>query len=226
MTKILFLEPYYSGSHKRWLDDLIKFLDHEVTLLTMPGRFWKWRMHGSAITLAKQFHDLGILPDLIIASDMCELSLFQALTKKITHNIPFAVYFHESQLTYPFHNLDTDKTNKRDHHYSFINISSALSADKVFFNSYYHQYEFLRQSKSLLSKMPDFQEFEIVDKIKNKSAVLPIGIDFNKFDLIKTKKSNTLPLILWNHRWEYDKNPDEFFNILLLLKKKGVKFTL
>ncbi len=192
----------------------------------MPGRFWKWRMHGSAVTLAEQFLNLTITPDLIIASDMCELSLFQALTKKITHNIPFVVYFHESQLTYPFHDLDTDKINKRDHHYSFINISSALSADKVIFNSYYHQDEFLRQSKLLLSSMPDFQELASVNKIQSKSSVLPIGIDFKKFDQIQSDELNKYPLILWNHRWEYDKNPDDFFHILLSLKQKGVKFNL
>lgn len=32
------------------------------------------------------------------------------------------------------------------------------------------------------------------------------------------------PLILWNHRWEYDKNPEEFFEVLFELKAKGYQF--
>lgn len=35
---------------------------------------------------------------------------------------------------------------------------------------------------------------------------------------------NKLPLIIWNHRWEYDKNPDEFFKLLFDLKNEGILF--
>ena len=34
------------------------------------------------------------------------------------------------------------------------------------------------------------------------------------------------PTVLWNHRWEYDKNPDEFFETLLDLDRSGVAFRL
>ena len=33
-----------------------------------------------------------------------------------------------------------------------------------------------------------------------------------------------LPLILWNHRWEYDKNPEEFFALLYQLDQAGLDF--
>lgn len=32
--------------------------------------------------------------------------------------------------------------------------------------------------------------------------------------------------IVWPHRWEFDKNPDEFFKVLLELKEDGHKFHL
>ena len=38
------------------------------------------------------------------------------------------------------------------------------------------------------------------------------------------KKGN--PLILWNHRWEYDKNPEAFFKCLYKLNNNNVKFDL
>lgn len=49
---VLAIEPYYSGSHKLWLDYCRQESGHTINLLTLPGRHWKWRMHGGSITLA------------------------------------------------------------------------------------------------------------------------------------------------------------------------------
>ena len=51
--KILILEPYFTGSHKQWALGYKKYSKHEVNILSMKGQFWKWRMHGGAVTLAK-----------------------------------------------------------------------------------------------------------------------------------------------------------------------------
>lgn len=32
--------------------------------------------------------------------------------------------------------------------------------------------------------------------------------------------------ILWSHRWEHDKNPDEFFGVLFKLDEMNVDFRL
>lgn len=37
---------------------------------------------------------------------------------------------------------------------------------------------------------------------------------------------DTVPLILWNHRWEYDKNPEVFFRILFRLAEANIDFKL
>ena len=48
-------------------------------------------------------------------------------------------------------------------------------------------------------------------------------MDLSRFDKYQNvKKSN--PLILWNHRWEYDKNPEPFFRNLFKLKDEGIDF--
>ena len=50
--KILLLEPYYTGSHKQWADGYKHYSNNEIRILKMEGKFWKWRMHGGAITLS------------------------------------------------------------------------------------------------------------------------------------------------------------------------------
>lgn len=224
--KILLLEPFYSGSHAAWADELKTHSSHDITLMTLPGRHWKWRMHGGAVSLAEQFLESNTMPELILASDMLDLNLFLSLTRNKTRHIPTAIYFHENQLTYPWSPTDQDVKLQRDNHYSFINYSSALAADQLFFNSSYHLNSFIDALKPFLSAFPDHQNLTGIARIKAKSKVLHLGLDLQKLDEYKLEKQNEVPLILWNHRWEYDKNPEDFFQVLIDLDEKGISFQL
>ena len=220
--KILILEPYYTGSHKQWAKGYKKYSNHNIEILSMKGQFWKWRMHGGAVTLAKQFNSLDYNPDLILSTDMLDFSTFLGLTKTKARS---AVYFHENQLSYPWSPNDRDVIKKRDHHYGFINYVSALAADYVFFNSKFHMNSFFNDLRPFLKHFPDYNEIENIDIIENKSEVLHLAIELEKFDSYKKIKHNK-PLILWNHRWEYDKNPELFFETLKQVKIKGYDFDL
>jgi len=50
-------------------------------------------------------------------------------------------------------------------------------------------------------------------------------MDLRQFDNHR-KGHGDEPLILWNHRWEYDKNPTEFFNVLGKVREYGHNFKL
>lgn len=212
------IEPYYGGSHQAWIDGYRRHSKHHIDLLSMPAQFWKWRMQGGAVTMAREFQALETAPDLIIASDMIDASLFRAITRT---EIPIALYFHENQLTYP--------QNRRQHHgwqYGFINYSSALTADKVFFNSDFHLHSFFEELPRMLKHFADYNELQTIEQIQAKSTVLPLGLDLNRFNPHKTQKHNHTPVILWNHRWEADKNPRAFFQALYQLDSEGFDFQL
>lgn len=222
---ILLIEPYYSGSHKQWADNYKRYSNHSVRILSLKGQFWKWRMHGGAITLANEFNKMQWRPDLILATDMLDLTIFVSLTRKKIDQIPLAIYFHENQLSYPWSSKDRDVKKKRDWHYGFINYSSALTADRVLFNSNFHMNSFLEALNPFLKNYPDNNELKSVDLIRKKSQVLHIGLDLKKFESIKYQKEKN-PVILWNHRWEYDKNPEQFFSVLEKIKKNNYTFSL
>ena len=82
-------------------------------------------MHGGAITLAKQFMEMDFSPDLILVTDMLDLTTFLSLTKSRTAQIPNVVYFHENQLSYPWSASDKNVEEKLNH-FGFINLTFNL----------------------------------------------------------------------------------------------------
>lgn len=222
--KVILIEPFFTGSHARWCNDLKKYSSHTIEIVSLEGRHWKWRMHGGAISIAQKLKDKEA--DLLIVSDMIDLALLKALLPNQLANVPVALYMHENQLTYPWSPDDVDTELKRDRHYGFINYTSALVADQLFFNSEYHLNSFIGALPGFLSAFPDHKNLESIDKIRAKSSVLYLGMDLKKYQEHKTVANNEVPVILWNHRWEYDKNPEEFFNALFKLKEEGLKFKL
>ena len=223
--KILIVEPFLTGSHEAWAREYAEHSSHDVDILGLPGRHWKWRMHGGAVTLARRFLEEGHAPDLILATDMLDLTTFLALTREKTAGTPIAIYFHENQLSYPWSGDDPDPGLERDVHYGFINYASALAADAVLFNSQYHMDSFLSELPVFLEAFPDHNEEGSIEKIRDKSSVLPLGVDLAALDSHRiVRGENAPPLILWNHRWEYDKNPGDFFEVLIALADEGLEF--
>jgi hypothetical protein len=82
--RILLVEPYDTGSHSVWMRGYQAHSAHEVHLLSLEGRFWQWRMEGGAVTLAERYLALDPAPDLIVASDMLDLTAFLTLTRPAT----------------------------------------------------------------------------------------------------------------------------------------------
>lgn len=223
--KIVIVDPYLTGSHADWAGEYAKHSSHDIVVLGLKGRHWKWRMHGGAVTLARLFCEGNYEPDLILASDMLDLTTFLALTRQQTAGTKTILYFHENQITYPWSGSDPDRARERDVHYGFINFTSALAADFIAFNSAYHMHSFLGALQPFLHAFPDYNEESAAAGIAAKSHVLHLGIDLRRFDECRIEtKPDQKPLILWNHRWEYDKNPDDFFRALFVLADAGLEF--
>lgn len=224
--KILLIEPFYSGSHASWARQLQQYSSHDIQILSMEGKFWKWRMYGGAVTLAEKFKDLNQDFDMILATDMLDLTTFLALIRDhLKPTTTVAVYFHENQLAYPWKEDAEDKKAGRDINYGFMNYTTALCADVVFFNSKHNRDSFYGELDTLLKRMPDYQHKDAIDTLMKKSKILPIGIPLHKIDAGDANiYKEDAPLILWNHRWEFDKNPDDFFKALFVMEERGLDF--
>lgn len=218
--RLLLVEPYYAGSHRAWADGYVKHSAHDVRLITHPGRWWKWRMRGAAITLAASLASLdGWRPDVVMVSDMIDLAHFKTLARTFIGDAPMVLYFHESQLTYP------DPPGAiADDSYALINWISAYTADYVFFNSGYHQDVFFESIPAFLRRFPDHRHDQLIAEVRARSEVLPVGVDLSRIP--ERSNRSGFPRILRNHRWEYDKDPDAFADAIERVVDMGIVFEL
>jgi len=219
--KILALEPYYGGSHKAFLDGWIRKSRHEWDLFTLPANKWKWRMRSAAIEFAdaaNKYLKQGRTWEVIFCSDMLNLAEFLGLAGPKLRKIPSIVYFHENQLTYP-----SRFEQERDSHFAITNMTTALAATIVWFNSSFHRDDFLTALKTFLKRMPDHRPLDAIEELRRKSRVYPQGIE--SFPIPKKRSSGPIR-ILWAARWEHDKNPEDFFEALAHVKERHTDFRL
>jgi glycosyltransferase involved in cell wall biosynthesis len=217
--RFLFLESFYGGSHKEFADGLVTHSQHHIDLLTLPARFWKWRMRGAALYFLRKAPPLEDY-DGLITTDLMGFSDFKALAGNTCP--PALVYFHENQLTYPL-----APGEQMDFQFGFTDITTALAADMIRFNSHTHCDAFFSGLPGFLKMMPEYRPAWVVDAIRSKSGVLYPGCRFPATDtrLFETQPADP-PLIIWNHRWEFDKNPESFFDALDAVVNTGEDFRL
>ena len=224
MARGLFIEPFFGGSHRAFGEGLAAHGGHDLTLLTLPGGEWRKRMRLGAQVLAAEAGQLPGSFDFVIATDMLDLPAFLALTRPRFGDMPVLLFMHENQLTYP--RLRGTKLNSW---FGQINYLSALAADVVAFNSAYHRNDFLGALRQLAEQPNNWLDPAAIDAISDKSRVLPVGVDLAWIDAQRPSEAvapAAPPLVLWNHRWEFDKAPEPFVRAVTRLAEEGVAFRL
>jgi glycosyltransferase involved in cell wall biosynthesis len=224
--RILYLDPYHGGSHAASARGYSAQSRHHLHVLTLPIEGgWRWRMRGAAVTFARMVREQEVAPDLIFTTDMLDLATFRALTRDLyPPSIPAVVYFFENQLTYPL-----PAGRKRDFAFAWTNYTSAMTADRIFFNSAFHRRWFLDALPELLGRYHDFHELDSIHTLRARSYVLNTGIDLQRLqlpDATQVRADDTPPVILWLSRWDYDKQPQVFFDALAALEDRGMEFRL
>jgi len=179
-------------------------------------------MHGDSVKLAEMACHVKQDIDVLLVSSMTNLPAFLALTNPRFAHVPKIMYMHENQLTQPMpEGVDRDIT------YCYVNYLSMLSADKLIFSSQFHLRDLLDALPSFLDNFPDDKHFNTIDKIREKSIVQYPGLDLNVFDSQPDMRNqNSRPVIVWNQRWQFDRNPSMFFRVLNRLNDIDLKFDL
>ena len=218
-NKVLRLSGYHASSHNYWCEQLIEQIpEHSWSTVSLPARHFYWRIRSNALSLAHQFDELHRTDfDLLVATSMIDLCNLRGLLPHLA-SVPSVLYFHENQFAYPTRKSDSNLVNAQ-----LTSIYSALCADRLVFNSRYNRDTFFRGANALLNRMPDGTTKDMLSHLPELAEVIPVPLPDKALPLTRTHDHSCVEIV-WNHRWEYDKQPQVFFAALELLISAGVQF--
>ncbi|OHV12097.1 tRNA-queuosine alpha-mannosyltransferase domain-containing protein [Kushneria phosphatilytica] len=216
--KALLLSAYAAASHRYWARSLIEHLSEiDWTLLELAPRHFQWRMRANPLLWSAYSHEtLSRHFDLVVATSMVDLATLIGLYPHLGRAYR-VVYFHENQFAYP---IGSDQTFRPEP--LMVNLYSALAADQVLFNSAWNRDSFLSGARGFLARMPDRLSPDALDRMAGDSAILPVPLEGAAARPAETRPAR----LIWNHRWEYDKNPEDFFTACRALAAEGIDFEL
>ncbi|MCH8552397.1 MAG: DUF3524 domain-containing protein [Natronospirillum sp.] len=222
--RALLLSAYHADSHRRWAEGVMRWLGRaDWTLLDLPGRHFAWRMRGNPLTWhTSAAETLSREYDLILATSMVDLATLIGLYPNLG-SARKLVYFHENQFAYPL-----SPRQKRHAEPLMVSIYSALAADQLLFNSDHNLTTFMLGAREFLRRMPERLDLSFIDALEARSQVLPVPLEPLNEDVSTSGQlpQRQLGLLLWNHRWEHDKNPDLFFAACRELDRLDVPFQM
>lgn len=220
--RILLLSAYHSASHRYWCEGLMAALPEiDWTLKAQPGRHFSWRVRASGWLWAlAEDPDFSKTYDLVIATSLCEVVTLKALCPAL-RDTPLWLYFHENQFAHP---IGERQWASHQQGWQFQSIQNALCADRIDFNTAFNRDSFFAGARRLLKKFPERLPGAPLQRLAENSGVLPVPLT-ERFAAFRNAPKNPR-LIVWNHRWEWDKQPERFLKALVALSAEGVEFEL
>lgn len=225
--RILWLDAFHAGSHKAVATGYAAHSAHQVTVIGLPqDGGWRWRMRGAALSFVRMVRErFGDVPlyqqfDVLVVTDMCDVATLLGVGRQLFAGLPVALYMHENQLTYPL-----PAGRKLDLTWPWMNYTSMVAADLICFNSEFHRQSLLKALPSLPRRFHDYHEVAFVENLAVRSCVLYPGIDLHRLDVTDAADAPAAqkgaPTVLWNSRWDYDKQPLVFLQAVSEVIARG-----
>ena len=226
--KFILVEPYDGGSHHYFNATLMGYLKESfsgavVDLVSLSPRHWRLRFLTGHLSLAQMCNELKGHDEksIIITNSLMDVSAFKSQLRGKLRDCKIVTYFHENQMSYPLNPQSPGAAfsrNYRDHFYPLVHLNQILASDVTVFNSVFCKSDTFSKVQSWLSSRQEKIEVGPLKKKEEDAYVIPItGF---KGEGIRLEFKERPKKIIWNHRWEFDKNPRDFFKVLRALFTK------
>lgn len=218
---ILLLSAYHARSHAYWAEQLQRRLpEFNWRSKVLSARHFNWRIRGNPLSWLSIEQELADFPvDCIVSTSMVDLATLRGLCPALART-PALLYCHENQFAYPDSGAAPTRLEPL-----MVNLYSALSADSLCFNSDFNRDSFLAGVEQFLARMPDaLDRPAVLARLQGKSRVLPVPLQAAESGDAPNStgaKRAEAPILLWNHRWEYDKGPDGLLAVIRTFRDAG-----
>lgn len=214
---IVALEPYLSSSHESILSGLACYSKHRWRVLSLKGQHWRWQVAMAPFLLSQQIRSQDVWADRLFCSDYVDLASLLGYLAPDHRFKKIILYFHENQLTYP-----VLRPESRDFHLVMMHLHSMQLADEIWFNSDWHLEDFHNGLQKFAKTVPKTFRSSVARMWQRKMKVVYPGI----FPIETTHHHHATRQIIWNHRLEWDKNPEFLLEIGKQLVEENINFKL
>ncbi|MCB0995080.1 MAG: DUF3524 domain-containing protein [Acidimicrobiales bacterium] len=222
--RVLLIEPWLGGSHRAWAEGWRRSSRHHITICGLEAQAWRWRLRGAAVTLAERVIDevrSHGRPDVLVVSGLVDAASLLGLARRAVADAPVVLYLHENQLRYP-----RPPGERTDRDPAWANWRSILAADAVWVNSAHHLDVLRTELPALLAEAPDHDHLHLLGPALARMEVHPVGVDLSELRPAPTGEASAArrPVVVWNQRWEHDKNPNAVVRALARCRAAGLEF--
>lgn len=221
--RILLLSPYDALSHRYWRHGMEENLpEYEWHTISLPPRHFPWRIRGNPVSLSGMLASAlaEYKPDILLCTSATDLATIRGLFPELSR-IPNILYMHENQFVFPESRHSNGLLEAK-----MVQIYAALAADKVLFNSQWNRISFLEGADRLLAGMPEKTPFNFSERIAQKADILPVPLASDVCQSAPGQTSVSDINLLWNHRWEHDKNPEMLLLVARALEQTTLDWSL
>ena len=186
-----------------------------MDLIRLHRAHWRWLALTGHRDLTSAVSELNYRrPDAVVCSGPADLVKIAAGLPSCWGDVPLAVYFHESQWTYPDPELDPRP-------YVTAHLDALERANAVWFNSAYHLRAFHEAATTNPSLRVRRLAREIIPANWHKTRVLhpPVLVSH----LPGERAACEQPAIAWAARWEREKRPDVFVEAIQMCLAGGLR---
>jgi len=167
--------------------------------------------------------------DVIFATSLLSLPDLRAALPASLRTRPAVLYMHENQAAYPDRSGAAGSATAeagRDAHFALTNLASVLTADLVLWNSVWNRTSFQEGIRGVLRHAPDLCLDDLSARIEAGRVVWP-PVEPPVPAPLRAERTDEAVRVVWPHRWEHDKGPDELLEIADRLSERlNLRWTL